>query len=232
MFIADKVICLTYVDDTLFFARDEKDIDDVIMKLRKLDLTLEVEDDAAGFLGVQITPDAETGEITMTQTGLTDRIIEALGCQDLEDADTPATECLGKDEFGDPPSGSFNYGSVMGMIWYLERHTRPDLGFAASQCARFTFNPKRSHELALIRIGQYLKKTRNKGIIYKPFDSTKLQMDVYVDSDFMGIYGKELRTNPDNVKSRTGYLINLNGCPIVWGSKLQDSIALSTMMSE
>ena len=168
----------------------------------------------------------------MTQTGLIDRIIDALGCEDLEEADTPATECLGKDEFGDPPQGSFNFGSVMGMIWHLERHTRPDIGFAASQCARFTFNPKRSHELALIRIGQYLKKTRKKGIIYKPFDSAKLQMDVCVDSNFMGLYGKELRTNPDNVKSRTGYLININGCLIVWGSKLQDSIALSTMMSE
>ena len=127
----------------------------------------------------------------MTQTGLIDRIISGLGCDDLEEADTPAIDTLGKDEFGDPPSGAFNYGSLMGMIWYLERHTRPDLGFAASQCARFTFNPKRSHELALIRIGQYLKKTRTKGIIYKPFDSKKLELEAHVDADFMGIYGKE-----------------------------------------
>ena len=121
----------------------------------------------------------------MTQTGLIDRIITALRCDDLEGADTPAVETLGKDEFGDPPSCTFNYASVIGMIWYLERHTRPDLGFAASQCARFSFNPKRSHELALIRIGQYLKKTRKRGLIYKPFDTNKLQMDVHVDSDFM-----------------------------------------------
>ena len=57
-------------------------------------------------------------------------------------------------------------------------------------------------------------------------------MDVHVDSDFMGIYGKELRSDPDNVRSRTGYVISLNGCPIIWGSKLQDSISLSTMMAE
>ena len=57
-------------------------------------------------------------------------------------------------------------------------------------------------------------------------------MDCCVDSDFMGLYGKEQRTDPDNVKSRTGYVININGCPIIWGSKLQDSILLSTMMAE
>ena len=33
LFISPKVICITYVDDTLFFARDMKDIDLVIMKL-------------------------------------------------------------------------------------------------------------------------------------------------------------------------------------------------------
>ena len=57
-------------------------------------------------------------------------------------------------------------------------------------------------------------------------------MDVYVDADFMGLYGKELRSDPANVKSRTGYVICINGCPIVWSSKLQESIALSTMMAE
>ena len=57
-------------------------------------------------------------------------------------------------------------------------------------------------------------------------------MDCHVDSDFMGLYGKEQRSDPDNVKSRTGYVISINGCPITWASCLQDSISLSTMMAE
>ena len=36
-------------------------------------MTLDVEDDVAGFLGVKIERDAETGEVQMTQTGLIDR---------------------------------------------------------------------------------------------------------------------------------------------------------------
>jgi hypothetical protein len=58
------------------------------------------------------------------------------------------------------------------------------------------------------------------------------EMDVYVDSDFLGLYGKEDRTDPDNVKSRGGHVILVNGCPIIWQSKLIDAICLSTMMAE
>jgi hypothetical protein len=35
-----------------------------------------------------------------------------------------------------------------------------------------------------------------------------------------------------SVKSRTGYVINLAECPIIWVSKLQSDIALSTMEAE
>jgi hypothetical protein len=57
-------------------------------------------------------------------------------------------------------------------------------------------------------------------------------IDAFVDSDFLGLYGKEKRDDPNNVKSRQGYVACLNGCPIIWASKLMDSIALSTMMAK
>ena len=233
LFISDKVICLLYVDDTLLYAKRDEDIDEVLAYLRKRGLTLEEEDDVAGFLGVDIKRNPQTGEITMTQTGLIDRILEAMEIGDLDPVGTPADDVLGKDEFGDPADCSFNYASVIGMLWYLYGHSRPDLGFAVSQAARFAFAPKRSHELALIRIGQYLKGTWDKGLTFKPVPmDQEFTMDVYVDSDFMGLYGKEQRSDPSNVKSRTGYVICLNGCPVIWSSKLQDGIALSTMMAE
>ena len=71
-------------------------------------MTLDVEDSAAGFPGVQVRYDDDTGKITMTQTGLIDRIVSALGCDNLEEADTPATEALGKDEHGNPATCTFN----------------------------------------------------------------------------------------------------------------------------
>jgi len=233
LFISDKVICLCYVDDTLLFSPKQEWIDEVIVKLKNTaDLSIEIEDDVAGFLGVQIKRDDAKGTVTLTQTGLTDRIIEALAIEGLPPLPIPAEEVLTMDKDGDPPNGTFNYASVIGMMWYLYGHSRPDLGFALSQAARFSHSPKRSHELALIRIGQYLKGTRDKGLILKPNRNELLKIDCYVDADFCGLYGSEDRTDPTSVKSRTGYVICLAGCPVIWSSKLQESIALSTMMAE
>ena len=158
LFISPKVICLVYVDDTLLYARRQEDIDEVLHKLEhERKMSLEAEDEVAGFLGVHIKRDSATGQVVLTQEGLTNRIIAALGCENLPGVDTPADCVLGKDEDGEPANCTFNYASVIGMLWYLYGHSRPDLGFAVSQAARFAFAPKRSHELALIRIGQYLK---------------------------------------------------------------------------
>ena len=234
LFISKKVICLVYVDDTLLYARNREDIDEVIHNLRHVHkMTLEAEDSVAGFLGVHIERNTTTGEVTLTQKGLIERIVEALHIEHLPPVDTPATECLGKDEFGEEANCQFNYASVLGMIGYVYGHSRPELGFAYSQAARFAYNPKRCHELALIRIGQYLKGTKDQGLILKPMTTTRaFRMDCYVDSDFLGLYGKERRDDPDNVKCRAGHVLMVNGVPIVWQSKLIPAICLSTMMAE
>ena len=232
LFISDKVICLVYVDDTLLYARNQEDIDEVLYKLvEEQKMALEVEDSVAGFLGVLIKK-LDDGSTELVQEGLTDRIVKALGVEDMNTEPTPAGEVLGSDENGEPMSGTFNYASVIGMLWYLYSNSRPELGYAVSSAARFAFNPKRSHELALMRIGQYLKGTRTRGLILKPLVRDQLYLDVYVDSDFMGLCGKEKRDNPDNVKSRAGHVMLLNGCPIIWSSKLMQTVCLSTMMAE
>lgn len=233
LFISEKVICLTYVDDTLLYAEKDEYIDEVLRRLQEeRQMSLEVEDDVAGFLGVDIKKDPTTGNIILKQIGLKKKIIEALQIDDLPAVYTPADTVLGKDEDGEPCHGNFNMSSIVGMAFYLYSHSCPEIGFAISQLARFTFNPKRSHELAAIRLGQYLKGTLDQGMILKPTKFDEFRMDVYVDSDFMGLYGKERRDDPDNVKCRGGYVILLNDCPVIWKSSLLDAVTTSTMMAE
>jgi hypothetical protein len=118
-----------------FFAENDKDITEVIEALKKAGMELKVEDDVAGFLGVHI--DRRKDEtIHLTQTGLIDCLIKALNIGDLPEKRTPAEiGCLGKDEFGDPPQGTYNYPSCIGMVQYVQGHTRPDITFSVSQCA-------------------------------------------------------------------------------------------------
>ena len=116
------------------------------------------------------------------------------------------------------------------MLLYLAGHTRPDIAYAVNCCARYMFNPKHIDELALKRIGRYLKATHRRGLILNP--SKELRIDNYPDADFAGMYGHEKPTDPSCVKSRTGYTITFANCPVIWQSKLQTETALSTMEAE
>ena len=51
-------------------------------------------------------------------------------------------------------------------------------------------------------------------------------------SDFTGLFNDEDSQDPISVKSRTGYVIILGDCPLVWASKLQQEISLSTVEAE
>ena len=232
LFVDDRVVCICYVDDILFWSKDVKYINDLAEKLRKQGLLLEQEDDAAGFLGVKLAKTDE-GKLILTQTGLTDRVIEALGLDSKLSTSkwTPAEATpLTRDTDGEPPESSFSYSSVVGMLLYLSGHSRPDIAYAVNCCARHMFSPRLSHEKALKRIGRYLKATREKGLILNP--SKELCVDAYPDADFAGLYGHEKSTDPSCAKSRTGFLINVANCPVLWMSKLQTETALSTMEAE
>ena len=54
LFVGDKVICVCFVDDLLFWAKDIGDIHKLAVKLRDQGVDLEQEDNAAGFLGVRL----------------------------------------------------------------------------------------------------------------------------------------------------------------------------------
>jgi hypothetical protein len=235
LFVSDAVIAIVYVDDILFFSKDDNEINRVINNLASRDVQIRREGSAEGFLGVDIAriDKGPIHQIKLTQSGLTKRIVEALGlCSTNSTAiSTPAEAApLPKDVDGAPSSGNFNYAAVIGMMLYLSGHSRPDIAFAVHQCARYTFNPTRRHEIALIRIGRYLKGTMNRGLIMTPSEEPKV--DCYPDADFAGLYGHENAQDPHCARSRTGYVILAFGCPVLWRSKLQTEIALSTMEAE
>jgi hypothetical protein len=108
LFVSDRVICIVYVDDTLFFSPRQEYIDEMIVKLEASFLSLEAEDDAAGFLGVLIERRGE-GTILMTQTGLTQWIVKFLNIDHLPTKETPANHgALRKDEDSEAAHGEYS----------------------------------------------------------------------------------------------------------------------------
>ena len=233
IFYKDGITVITWVDDCLIFSETKGLADEIIKDLRQT-FTLTEEDDVSAYLGVETNMDDEKGEVTMTQPFLIDRIIDLLG-DAVKDANIKATpavykEYLTKDEDGPIRKQEWNYRSAIGMLNYLAACTRPDCLYAVHQCARFSANPKLCHERAVKRIVRYLKGTRKDGMILKPDSSKGIQC--YVDADFAGGYTQATCSEPISVFSRTGFVIFYYGCPIVWVSKLQSEICLSTVEAE
>ncbi len=110
LFVGTKVICVVYVDDLIFWSKDTLAINGSAMQLHELGVDLEQENDAAGFLGVTLERDSETGLLEMKQTGLIKRIIKALGLDDGAEGKFTRSESkpLVKDINGDLASGAFS----------------------------------------------------------------------------------------------------------------------------
>eukprot|EP00957_Ditylum_brightwellii_P150270 11443855-Ditylum_brightwellii.AAC.1 len=56
-----------------------------------------------------------------------------------------------------------------------------------------------------------------------------LQVNYFADADFAGLFSVEDPQYVTSVRSRTGYALTFAGCPILWISKLQTKVALSTL---
>ena len=107
---------------------------------------------------------------------------------------------------------------------------RPDITFAVSSAACYAHSPRLSHEKALICIGQYLKGTKQYGLVLRPTEN--LVIKCYVGANFAGLWNFEDPADPASVKSRTGFVLLIANCPVLWKSLSQKSISCSTMEAE
>ena len=82
---------------------------------------------------------------------------------------------------------------------------------AVRQTACFSMNPMRSHELAIMRIDQYLVDNPDRGIMYTV--NKPKGLEVYIDTDFAGCWNSADSSNADNIFPRTGFVICYAGCP-------------------
>jgi len=229
LFLKGNMLFILYVDDGVVLCPKKREADKLIDDLKKRGYILTDEGPLAAYLGLQVER-LPGNRISMKQPAFIDRIIDQCKLKDQILHDTPADTILHRDKDGPERKNDFHMRSIVGQLNYLAATTRPEIQFAVHQCARFVSEPKMSHEKAVKRIVRYLKRTRDKGLILH-VDKSK-GIECYVDADFAGGYRKEDPSNPRDCLSRTGYVIKFAGCPIVWSSKLQSTIALSTTEAE
>jgi hypothetical protein len=232
VFYRGTTILLIHVDDGVLCGPSDSEIQTILIELAGLfDITDEGEIDT--YLGVKIarpTPDT----IELTQRHLIQQILDDVGMKSntkTKDKAAPSSTILRRDLDGAPFKEDWDHRLVIGKLNFLEKSTRPEIAYAVHQCARFSSNPKQSHANAVKYLCRYLAGTKTKGLIL-PADPSK-SFEVHVDCDFAGNWFKDdAMDDPSTAKSRTGHIISYGGCPVLWASKLQTEVVLSTTESE
>ena len=164
------------------------------------------------FLEIQVTTGNDK-TITLNQPQLIDSILKDMKFQNnMKEKDTPALSLviLQKDTKGKPFNNDFHYRRVIGKLNFLEKSTERDNSYAVHQCARFCEHPKQSHSDAIRCLCQYLKATRDKGIICNP--ANYKSYECWVDADFAGGFDCKIAgTDPTTSKSHSGWAITYAG---------------------
>ena len=162
------VICIIYIDDTILARLDAVALEEVIKSLgtaeEEQQYTFELRDEGEvdDFLGIRIE---KTGskKFTLTQTGLIAKVMKESNMESCDNAkNLPTITILGTDIEGELFNESQYYATVVGMLVYLSKKSRPDIAYAVNQCARFTHNSKSNHTIGVKQIVRYLRGTQDK----------------------------------------------------------------------
>ncbi|KAL7447790.1 hypothetical protein ACHAXS_000093, partial [Conticribra weissflogii] len=139
----------------------------------------------------------------MTRKGLIKQVLETFGL-DVGTANGKITSAKGKPlakhVHGVPPSGDFDYSSVVGIFCIL----LVTLTLTLLMLSTIHVLPKLVHKQALKKIGHYLKATVDQGLIMKPSENF-LKIDSFLNANFARMYRHKEMDDPVCVKSRTGY---------------------------
>jgi hypothetical protein len=189
VFFGKGCIVLTYVDDCIIVGDSIECIEALITSLHDGTENFILKDEGSidKYLGVSILQ-LDDKSFNLTQPFLIEHITAFfLGIDKgrTNERETPVGKpLLNKDLNGVPRKYTREYCGPIGMLTYLTGSVRPDIAMAVHQRARFSVNPMRLHEQAVMQIGQYLLPSKDKGMIYSP--GPKRGLEVWVDADFAG----------------------------------------------
>ncbi|KAJ0390320.1 hypothetical protein ATCC90586_011926 [Pythium insidiosum] len=179
---------------------------------------------------MEIKYDREKRDMTIMQQHYIKETVELFGQAQARATENPcdpsvklsATECPHTEEEKEAMSRT-PYRQLIGRLLYVATCTRPDIAFAVSQLGRFASNPGISHWKAAIKVLRYLNTTSDHGLHYSGAMRNN-RLTAFSDADW--------GSNTDDRRSVSGVLLMLNGGPVVFKSKYQRTVALSTSEAE
>ena len=83
---------------------------------------------------------------------------------------------------GGKPCNPTLYRAIIGGLAYAMTSTRPDIAYAVSKLSRYCNCATQLHLVAAKRVLQYLKGTREYGLVYRKVND--LRLTAYIDADY------------------------------------------------
>lgn len=217
------VLIAVTIDDFLVTAPAQSDIDQFATVLR-IKYTVKDLRTPTRYLGWSITRKG-TGPIHISQPSLITKILTSNNMADDNPRSTPLPKNADYDDSNSspqlPPSDTERFQSTLGDIRYLADGTRPDIAYAASRLAKHTHKPTTAHQHLLKHLTRYLKHTTHSGILYTIGATSPLT--THSDADYAASTDRH---------SITGAIHTAFGAPILWTSRRQPTVALSTCEAE
>ena len=220
VWLKENIIFGFHVDDFIVAYKNDFDIQEFLNALNIFEVK---ESNNNLLLGLNV--EEKLDEIKISQTNLIENVIKLSKLEDANGIESPCItgEHLEKCIETNDNCKNFPYQTIIGKLNYLSTWTRPDITYAVNQAARFNNGYNDKHIKYVKRIIRYLKQTKNEGITVSRKYNKSSNLVLYSDADW---------GNSKNRKSTSGIIILLNDVPIIWKSKKQNAVAISTMEAE
>lgn len=215
----ERVVAL-YVDDGLVIGPTKEECIQLIKNLNKFFKTNRV--DSKIFLGMEINRSRDGIHLSQGRfiLDMLERFkMSQAGCLSRPISDTK--DLLEKDEAEDRVD--IPYRAAIGCLQYCAQATRPDILFAAIFLSRFSEHPKSKHWSAVKKVMMYLKGTKDLGLFMQRSKGS-ITIEAYSDADYAN--------DPDGRRSTSGILVLLCGNPVVFVSRKQATVSVSSSEGE
>lgn len=214
---SEKLLLAIYVDDGLLAATREFLLDKFLYELNqrfKATATKNVN----SFLGIEINRLSD-GSIFVSQCKYVTKILGKFKLDNANSVSTPI-DTGWESNSSEEENCNVPYREAVGNLMFLQVVSRPDIGYAVNITARALENPSKEHWLLIKRILRYLIGSKDVGLLYCRTGN----FEAYSDADFAG--------DKRDRKSTSGIVCKYANAAVIWQSKRQQSVALSTTEAE
>lgn len=221
LFIQDRIYLLIWVDDLILVSNNSDNIQNV---KSQLSTEFQMKDfsnsNKLTFLGLEIEKVGNC--IYISQQKLIEKVLMKFNMLNCKGSYTPMQPKLHL-EMEKDLNLNVPYKQLIGSLMYVMLGSRPDLCFSIMYFSQFQSNFGVEHWKHLKNVLRYLQHTKAYRLKYSQ-SKMNLNVQAYVDSDFANDLNDRI--------SISGFILKLNGNTVLWKSKKQTVVALSSSEAE